>query len=309
VESKFKATYEQPALIEAVRTIANICRTVEKVGCTEESNFVETMNIYSREFSYIVDCLKCFALSEDQERMIEQVKYVLRRGFREFSMLYMLKPDAVHSIKRTLIDGINFGFELLECAFLETVIQPMTSELLSTAFGKLSLLKEYDDLICDYEHRFTERKEPIFFSIQRSNLEMARAGIVLKEGRKAEALQYFCKAIKNFREIYEDVCSKDDEAVQNKYSMRLRGIVKSIIDILEGLPTRPDFDPILKALELSKHYGLTNETCVIYKLLIRNCKVPAEKVTYYAEFVSHCKEIGRVEQAICLLQEKLDFEA
>jgi hypothetical protein len=268
------------------------------------------MKIYSREFSYIADCLKCFALSKKQERTAEQVKYVLRRGFREFSILYMLKPNAaVHRIKGAFIGAIHFGFELLECTFLERVIFPMTSELLSKAFYKLSLLKDYEELILDYECRFTERQKPIFFSIQKSNIEVARAGIVLKEGRKAEALLYFCRAIKSTWEIYEDVCSTDDEAAKNKYSMRLRGMVKSIIDILWSLPTRPDFDPIIKAIALSKHYGLANETCVICKLLIRNCKVPAEKMNFYSDFVSHCQEIGCVEQTICLLLEKLNFEA
>lgn len=56
------------------------------MGCS----FKEAMEVFTVEFSSLVDCLGVFASNNEEEELILRLKFVLNRGFREFSKLYEL---------------------------------------------------------------------------------------------------------------------------------------------------------------------------------------------------------------------------
>ena len=65
---------------------------MENIGTHGEFEFKQTMIEYENEFNKITDCLSRLTTSQQEEMLIFRLKYVLTRGFREFSMLYDLKP-------------------------------------------------------------------------------------------------------------------------------------------------------------------------------------------------------------------------
>lgn len=90
--------------------------------------------------------------------------------------------------------------------------------------------------------------------------------------------------------------------------MKKMKLLKRIIAILKTIPEKNYFNPKGRALELCKYYKCIDLTCQIYQLLVDSTTVSSEKCCLYRDFAAYCKDWGRIEQAVILLQKKMDLE-
>jgi hypothetical protein len=72
--------------------------------------------------------------------LLERLKYILVRGFREFNKLYQLKEDCIIDAKQKLRDNCNLAFSIDKQTFIEKFVTKFTSDLLSKIFPTLELL-------------------------------------------------------------------------------------------------------------------------------------------------------------------------
>lgn len=73
----------------------NIYNIANKVS-DQLGSFTENMKAYSEYFSSFVDCLEPFCRDAEDEILLLRLKFVLRRGFREFSRFYAIDPENIH---------------------------------------------------------------------------------------------------------------------------------------------------------------------------------------------------------------------
>lgn len=130
----------------------------------------------------MTDSLKTFASQEEEEKIIDQLKFILERGFREFKKLYELNKDCIHDVKQKLPDYLNNVFEETKKVFLERFIKALDSSLLPKALPTLELLEQYLELFNEYEEEFENQEDPIYFRTIRSNIEIAKADILAAAG-------------------------------------------------------------------------------------------------------------------------------
>lgn len=67
IEKKYKLSYKKPTLVEAIEKACNVYHYIERIGTNDVvDGFYETMDVFSKEFSALVDCLSIFATNDQQ---------------------------------------------------------------------------------------------------------------------------------------------------------------------------------------------------------------------------------------------------
>lgn len=101
------------------------------------------MEAYSNIFERLIDCMAPFAGSVGGETLLLRLNFIIKRGFREFSKLYQLNPNAIHDVSQKMKDNTNLIFEETRKEFLERFIFSIENALLPLLFPKIEDLLNY----------------------------------------------------------------------------------------------------------------------------------------------------------------------
>ena len=95
VNPEFRAVYETPDFLAVVNAITTCYECVAKMDL-ECEEFKEAMKVFDGHFSRLIDSLYPFCTSNEDVKLIARLKYVMKRGFIEFSNIYDLDERSVH---------------------------------------------------------------------------------------------------------------------------------------------------------------------------------------------------------------------
>lgn len=109
VEVKLKPEYKSLNFVETLRKVLEIYKITDIIGDQQEG-FLKNMQAYSKLFEELIGCLVCFAGSKEEELLLMRLAFIIKRGFREFSKLYQLNPNAIHDVSQKMKDNCNLIF-------------------------------------------------------------------------------------------------------------------------------------------------------------------------------------------------------
>ena len=96
--------------------------------------------------------------------------------------MYELKPNCISNIKQELPDKLNVIIEEGKQIYIERFINGFNSDILSKDLPTLPSLEEYELLFEHYQEEFSQKQPPIFFSRNKSNIELAKGDLRLFQG-------------------------------------------------------------------------------------------------------------------------------
>ena len=92
-----------------------------------------------------------------------RVRFILIRGFEEFSKLYEIRPGCIHDVKQYIPDKLNLAFEEEEKTFMKKFINGLNSDIILKVFPPIALLEQYDKFFEKYQKEYSLVQKPIFF--------------------------------------------------------------------------------------------------------------------------------------------------
>lgn len=108
------------------------------------------MKTYSTLFEELIGYLRAFAGSQQEEHLLQRLAFVIKRGFREFSKLYQLNADIIHSVNQKMKDNCNNIFEEQRPELIQRFITKIDGKVLLALFPKIEELLEYEAFFNDY---------------------------------------------------------------------------------------------------------------------------------------------------------------
>lgn len=93
-------------LVGGIKAMFNIYNIANKVS-DQLGTFTENMKAYSQHFSDFVSCLEPFCRNGEDEMLLLRLKFVLKRGFREFSRFYAIDQEKIHKANQNMKDNCN----------------------------------------------------------------------------------------------------------------------------------------------------------------------------------------------------------
>lgn len=112
------------------------------------------MNQLSKAFASILDNFTPFCTNNDQELLIARVKYIVERGFIEFTRLEDLMPGTISEFSRYLGDSCQL--DIKEQDFMDHFVEKIQPDLMSKMFNTFELIEEYEAFLAKYEQNFGE---------------------------------------------------------------------------------------------------------------------------------------------------------
>jgi hypothetical protein len=269
------------------------------------------MQAYTLLFDRLIECMRHFANTQEDEHLLLRLAFIVRRGFREFSKLYQLNPNAIHDVSQKMKDNCNLIFEETRREFLERFVRQIDAPLLPRLFPRIAELLEYEEFFNDYENKYRKDYPEVgFFSEHHCGIEEAKAALYLLDDRRKQALRCYVRAFKCVGEMgYQASRSFRDqlqiEADLNQLYMRKLATIAHVTAILRQLSDVPEASHY--ALFLATHVRNIHEACLVYEDIIAAAD-PQEKREKLGEYADYCLEWGRYEKANAVLQQKLSLE-
>ena len=307
----FRAEYRSLNFVQTIRKALEIYKIADTIG-RQSSDFMKNMDAYTDLFSLLIDCLLAFPSSAETEHLLLRLKFIIRRGFREFSKLYQINRDIIHDVSQKMKDNCNDIFEQNQGEFIERFVHRIDAKLMRRLFTKLEELVDYEALFKEYEQAYgNDSKEAVFFSEHHSSIQMAKAALLLPDGRKRQAMQCYITAFRHTCDIaYETSRSYKLDQVKetelNALFMKKQAMIKAVIALLKDFKEVPMAR--VHALTLSMHVRNIHAACEVYELIIQDTADPATKLQKIGDYADYCLEWGRFEKATSLLQWKLEQE-
>lgn len=167
------------------------------------------MEIFNQSFSKIIDLIKRFCSSSQEDENLQIAKYIICRGFREFQKLYELRKESIAEVRQNLRDKCSTAFDEKEEVFIKTFVKEFSPDLLVKLFPNLALLQEYSQFFATYEGKYKTPENSVFFNEQKCNLQMAKADLLFDAGQRYKALQCFIQALRSIGEISVSIAKSD----------------------------------------------------------------------------------------------------
>lgn len=309
VVPQLKSEYKALNFVGTLNKVLEIYTITDQIGDQQEG-FLKNMQAYTLLFDQLIECMQRFANSQQNEHLLLRLAFIVRRGFREFSKLYQLNPNAIHDVSQKMKDNCNLIFEETRKEFIERFVKQIDAPLLPRLFPRIEELLEYEQFFNDYENKHRrDYQEAGFFSEHHCGIEEAKATLYVLDDCHKQALRCYVRAFRYVCEMaYQAGRSFRDqleiEAELNQLYMRKLATIASITSILRRLKDVPEANNY--ALFLATHVRNIHEACEVYESIIEasSSELAREKLDEYADF---CLDWGRYEKANALLQRKLSL--
>lgn len=102
----------------------------------------------SNAFVDLLSNFRPFCSSNEEEKLIARVKYIIERGFIEFTRLDDLQPGTVNEFKLYLNDSCQL--DIRDQDFMEQIIKQISSDLMTKMFYTFELIEEYETFLTSY---------------------------------------------------------------------------------------------------------------------------------------------------------------
>ena len=78
---------------------------------------------YSLYFGKYCETFRLYSSNKEEQHLVSRLKFVLERGFKQFSKLYEIKKDLVINVNQQMKDNSSSVFELTENEFISNFVK------------------------------------------------------------------------------------------------------------------------------------------------------------------------------------------